>query len=138
MKRFIFFIRPFPAKQSLPEGGLVCQRIGSVPRRWQCHVGSLIQRVLSPRVISRQINKFGSFRNALRLWHPRCISPEREAVAMSRMQSLNGLSDSASQFFGKRFRSSIREIDSWMPSKIQATPLVDVYDAATTFGGSGA
>ena len=57
---------------------------------------------------------------------------------MSRMQSLDGLSDSPSQFSGKRSRSSILEIDSWMPSKIQATPLVDVYDAATTFGGSGA
>jgi len=44
---------------------------------------------------------------------------------MSGMQSLNGLSDSQSQFSGKRSRSSILEIDSWMPSKIQAiSPLV--------------
>ena len=45
---------------------------------------------------------------------------------MSEMQSLNGASDSQSPFPGKRSRSSILEIDSWMPSKIQAiSPLVD-------------
>jgi len=45
---------------------------------------------------------------------------------MSGMQSLDGLSDSPSEFSGKRSRSSILEIDSWMPSKIQAiSPLVD-------------
>ena len=45
---------------------------------------------------------------------------------MSGMRSLNGASDSQSQFPGKRSRSSIMEIDSWMPSNIQAiSPLVD-------------
>src|ERR1700730_3617934 len=45
---------------------------------------------------------------------------------MSEMRSLNGASDSQAQFPGKRSRSSILEIDSWMPSKIQAiSPLVD-------------
>jgi len=60
------------------------------------------------------------------LWHARCISPEREAVAMSGMRSLNGALDSQSPFSGKRSPSSILEIESWMPSKIQAiSPLVD-------------
>jgi serine/threonine-protein kinase RsbW len=45
---------------------------------------------------------------------------------MSGMRSLNGASDSQSHFSGKHSRSSILEIDSWMPSKIQAiSPLVD-------------
>jgi serine/threonine-protein kinase RsbW len=45
---------------------------------------------------------------------------------MSEMPGLNGASDSQSHFSGKRSRSSILEIDSWMPSKIQAiSPLVD-------------
>jgi serine/threonine-protein kinase RsbW len=53
------------------------------------------------------------------------LSPEREAIAMSRMQSLDGISDSPSQFSGKRSRSSILEIDSWMPSEVQAiSPMV--------------
>jgi serine/threonine-protein kinase RsbW len=60
------------------------------------------------------------------LWHVRCISPEREAFDMNGMRSLNRASDSQSQFSGKRSRSSILEIDSWMPNKIQAiSPLVD-------------
>src|SRR5258708_13885835 len=59
-------------------------------------------------------------------WHARCISPKREAVAMSGMRSLNGALDSQSPFSGKRSPSSILEIDSWMPSKIQAiSPLGD-------------
>ena len=45
---------------------------------------------------------------------------------MARRQTANGLSDSQSPFSGKHSRSSIMEIDSWMPSKIQAiSPLVD-------------
>jgi serine/threonine-protein kinase RsbW len=45
---------------------------------------------------------------------------------MARMQTPNGPSDSQSHFSGKHSRSSILEIDSWMPSKIQAiSPLVD-------------
>jgi serine/threonine-protein kinase RsbW len=45
---------------------------------------------------------------------------------MSGMRNLNRVSDSQPQFSGKRDRSSILEIDSWMPSKIQAiSPLVD-------------
>ena len=45
---------------------------------------------------------------------------------MSGMRSLNGPSDSRSHFSGKHSRSSILEIDSWMPSKIQdISPLVD-------------
>jgi serine/threonine-protein kinase RsbW len=45
---------------------------------------------------------------------------------MSEMRSLNGGSDSQSHFSGKHSRSSILEIDSWMPSKIQAiSPLMD-------------
>jgi serine/threonine-protein kinase RsbW len=42
------------------------------------------------------------------------------------MGSLNRASDSQSQFPGRRSRSSILEIDSWMPSAIQAiSPLVE-------------
>jgi len=42
------------------------------------------------------------------------------------MQSMNGASDSESPFSEKRSRFSILEIDSWMPSAIQAiSPLVD-------------
>src|SRR5229473_6409234 len=45
---------------------------------------------------------------------------------MSGMRSLNGASDSQSPFPGKRSRTSVLEMDSWMPSKIQAiSPLVD-------------
>jgi serine/threonine-protein kinase RsbW len=45
---------------------------------------------------------------------------------MARIQTANGLSDSQSHFSGRRSRSSILEIDSWMPGKIQAiSPLVD-------------
>jgi serine/threonine-protein kinase RsbW len=45
---------------------------------------------------------------------------------MSGKQSLNGVSDSQSQFSGKHSRSSILEIDSWMPSEVQAiSPWVD-------------
>ena len=45
---------------------------------------------------------------------------------MSEMRSLNGASDSKSPFLAKRSRSPILEIDSWMPSEIQAiSPLVD-------------
>jgi serine/threonine-protein kinase RsbW len=45
---------------------------------------------------------------------------------MSEMRSVNGASDSQLHFSGKRSRFSILEIDSWMPSKIQAiSPLVD-------------
>ncbi len=45
---------------------------------------------------------------------------------MSGMRSLKGASDSQSPFPGKRTGSSILEVDSWMPSAIQAiSPLVD-------------
>src|SRR5712675_2625926 len=45
---------------------------------------------------------------------------------MSGMRSLNPATDSQSRFSRKRSRSSILEIGSWMPSKIQAiSPLVD-------------
>jgi serine/threonine-protein kinase RsbW len=45
---------------------------------------------------------------------------------MSEMRSLSRTPNSQPQFPGKRSRSSILEIDSWMPSKIQAiSPLVD-------------
>jgi serine/threonine-protein kinase RsbW len=45
---------------------------------------------------------------------------------MARIQTANGLSDCQSHFSGKHSRSSILEIDSWMPNKIQAiSPLVD-------------
>jgi len=45
---------------------------------------------------------------------------------MNGMRSLNGTSNFQPGFSGKRSRSSILEIDSWMPSTIQAiSPLVD-------------
>jgi len=45
---------------------------------------------------------------------------------MHEMRRLNRASNTPSRFPGKRSRSSILEIDSWMPSKIQAiSPLVD-------------
>jgi len=45
---------------------------------------------------------------------------------MDGMRSLNGASNSQSQFRRNRSRSSILEFDSWMPSAIQAiSPLVD-------------
>ena len=45
---------------------------------------------------------------------------------MSGMRRLNGPSDPQSHSSGKHSRSSILEIDCWMPSKIQAiSPLVD-------------
>ncbi len=45
---------------------------------------------------------------------------------MSGMRRLNGASDSQSALPGKRSRSSVLEIDSWMPSEVRAiSPLVD-------------
>jgi serine/threonine-protein kinase RsbW len=45
---------------------------------------------------------------------------------MSGMRSLSPATDSQLRFSKKRSRSSILQIDSWMPSKIQAiSPLVD-------------
>ena len=45
---------------------------------------------------------------------------------MSGMRSLNRASDSQSRFSGKRYRSSVLEVDSWMPSEVRAiSPLVD-------------
>ena len=45
---------------------------------------------------------------------------------MSGSRILNGASDSQPQFTGKHSRSSIVEIDFWMPSEIQAfSPVVD-------------
>ena len=45
---------------------------------------------------------------------------------MNEMRRLNGASDSQSHLLGKHSRSSILEIDAWMPNKIQAiSPLVD-------------
>jgi serine/threonine-protein kinase RsbW len=45
---------------------------------------------------------------------------------MNGMQSLSRATDSQSRFSGKRSRTTVLEIDSWMPSKIQAiSPLVD-------------
>jgi serine/threonine-protein kinase RsbW len=45
---------------------------------------------------------------------------------MARIHTVSGLSDSQSHFSGKHSRSSVLEIDSWMPSRIQAiSPLVD-------------
>ena len=45
---------------------------------------------------------------------------------MNGMRSLNPATDSQSRFSRKRPRSSIREIDSWMPSEVRAiSPLVD-------------
>jgi len=45
---------------------------------------------------------------------------------VSGMRSLNRASDSQPPFSGKRSRTSVLEIDSWMASKIQAiSPLVD-------------
>ncbi len=45
---------------------------------------------------------------------------------MNGMRSLSPATDSQSRFSGKRSRTSVLEIDSWMPSKIQAiSPLVD-------------
>src|ERR1700746_428123 len=45
---------------------------------------------------------------------------------MNGMRSLSPATDSQSRFSKKRSRSSILEIDSWMPSKVQAiSPTVD-------------
>jgi anti-sigma regulatory factor (Ser/Thr protein kinase) len=45
---------------------------------------------------------------------------------MNGMRSLNGASGSQSQFPGKRSRSSVLQIDSWIPSEVRAiSPLVD-------------
>jgi anti-sigma regulatory factor (Ser/Thr protein kinase) len=45
---------------------------------------------------------------------------------MSGMRSLNGAPNFLPQFSRKRSRSSVLEIDSWIPNKIQAiSPLVD-------------
>ncbi len=47
---------------------------------------------------------------------------------MSGMRILNGASNFQPQFSGKRSRSSILEIDSWIPSKIQATSQAELLN----------
>jgi serine/threonine-protein kinase RsbW len=55
-----------------------------------------------------------------------CISPEREALVMSGMRSLNPATDSQLRVSKQRTCSSVLEIDSWIPSKTQAiSPIVD-------------
>jgi serine/threonine-protein kinase RsbW len=45
---------------------------------------------------------------------------------MNGMRGINAVTSSQPRFSGKRSRSSVLEIDSWMPSKIQAiSPTVD-------------
>jgi serine/threonine-protein kinase RsbW len=45
---------------------------------------------------------------------------------MNGMRAINAVTSSQPRFSGKRSRSSVLEIDSWMPSKIQAiSPTVD-------------
>jgi serine/threonine-protein kinase RsbW len=66
------------------------------------------------------------FQQHNKLWYAGCISHKREALAMNAMRSLNGASSSQPQFSAKRSRSSILEIDFWLPSKIEAiSPTVD-------------
>ena len=100
-----------------------------MPENWQRTMSVAVPRwqfdsespLAASHLMTNQQVRF--FQECTAFWHPRCISPEREEVAMSGMQSLNGLSDSQSQLSGSR--SSILKIDSWMPSKIQAiSPLV--------------
>jgi serine/threonine-protein kinase RsbW len=51
---------------------------------------------------------------------------KQEAAVMSQIQNLNSASDSQSKFSGKRSLSPALEIDSWMPSDLQAiSPTVD-------------
>jgi len=103
----------------------MCQKTGTVPCRWQGHPGSLIKRAVSALLISRQINKFGSFRNTWRLWHARCISMtvrhlpwlEYKPRTDHRICDRSSRGDAAGSFF---------QIEAWMPSEIKAiSPLVD-------------
>ena len=58
---------PFIGNNRHPDAApFMCQKTGTVPCRWQGHPGSLIKRAVSALLISRQINKFGSFRNTWR------------------------------------------------------------------------
>jgi len=51
---------------------------------------------------------------------------KREVLAMNGMRNLNEAPKPQPQFSGKRSRSSILEVDSWIPSKVEAiSPLVD-------------
>jgi hypothetical protein len=96
-----------------------------VPENWQRTMPVAVPRwqfdserpLAASHLTTNQRVRF--FQERIALWHPPCISPEREEVAMSGMQSLNGLSDSQSQLSGKRSRSSILKIDSWMPARFK-------------------
>src|SRR3979490_3440897 len=62
--------------------------------------------------------------NHVELWHPRCISPEREAFAMSEMRSLNEVSELRPPFAGKH-ADSFLQFAACKPRQIKAArPLV--------------
>jgi serine/threonine-protein kinase RsbW len=109
----------------LPGTFLVCRKTGKLPQIRQCRTGSVIPRPLVRLDISQQINKFRNPGNASR-FGPRAAFLLCEAFAMTGMRILSRASGSQPRFSEKRSRSSVLEIDSWMPSAIQAiSPLVD-------------
>ena len=56
----------------------------------------------------------------------RCISREREVIAMARVQTADGRSGLQANFAGGRTSGSLLEIDCWIPSEMKAIPpLVD-------------
>jgi serine/threonine-protein kinase RsbW len=104
----------------------MCHKTGTLPKIRQCHVGSVIQGAPFRLAIPIQISKFRDLRNLPRFGPHNAFSPEHEALAMREMRGLGTAPNSPSRFSGKRSRSTCLEIDSWMPSKIQAiSPLVD-------------
>jgi serine/threonine-protein kinase RsbW len=111
---------------SLPQTLLVCRKTGTLPQIRQCQAGSEIPRTPVRLAILQQINKFSSFRNRGRFGARNAFLLRVRRLPMSGMRSLNGASNFQPQFSGKHSGSSILEVDSWMPSKIQSiSPLVD-------------
>jgi serine/threonine-protein kinase RsbW len=75
--------------------------------------------------IPLQINEFRNMGDPPR-FGPCDAFPLTEALAMSGLRSLNRAADSQTRFSKKRSRSSILEVDSWMPSEVRGiSPQVD-------------
>src|SRR6202007_1582257 len=76
--------------------------------------------------IPLQINKFHNLEDPPRFGPCDAFLLGQRHLSMNGVQSLNGASSSQQRSSAKRSRCSILEIDSWMPSKVQAiSPTVD-------------
>jgi anti-sigma regulatory factor (Ser/Thr protein kinase) len=96
----------------------MCQRTGSVPCCWHWHPGSLIKPVASPRLNSRQLNKFGCFGNP---WD--FGTRDAFSMCMWRLPWLKNKPRTNGPVSGGSLPGDTRvlfEIKAWIPSEIKA------------------